>query len=321
MKNYENFDHTFFAKIICVIAAITLLFAIAAVLIGIITGDSSSSSEDDNAETFIFNDSESEPPITYTDTSKPLAPMESDTEEISKNTETEKANDTFPSTDTSEFISTESEPPVSEPQPTQLEETEDFGEEYINSIIFLGDSTTYGLKAYKMLKDGKNTDQVWTSDSATLSLNEILTKKIIYPENGKEILIADAAEQKKPEYLIITLGVEGVTFLEEDDFREQYTSLVEAVKKASPNTKIMLQSIFPVSSDLKKLNNSLITKANGWILEIAETTGVRYLDTQSVLKDENGDLNPKFDNGGNGINLNDAGFTAVLNYIRTHGYK
>ena len=36
-----------------------------------------------------------------------------------------------------------------------LAKTEDAGQEYIDGIIFVGDSTTYGLKPYKMLKDGK----------------------------------------------------------------------------------------------------------------------------------------------------------------------
>ncbi|MBQ8208796.1 MAG: hypothetical protein IJZ89_08700 [Clostridia bacterium] len=323
MKNYENFDNAFFTKIICIIAAIALLFVIAIGVIGLVTGDRSSASDDSSAETFIFGNTDTEPvsPDTPEDTEAPIDPIDSDTEAPASEPITDTESAEITETEEVTIKETDAIEVPSEPASAVLGESEDMGEEYINSLTFLGDSTTYGLKAYKILKDGKNTDQVWTSSSATLSLSEILTKKIVYPKTGKEMLIADAAALAKPEYLVITLGVEGVTFLDEEAFKEQYTALVEAIKTSSPNTKIILQSIFPVASTLTKLNNDLIDKANGWVREIAENTGVRYLDTQSVMKDENGALDPKYDNGGNGINLNDTGFTAVLNYIRTHGYK
>lgn len=329
MKHYENFDNTFFLKIICIIAGIALVFVIAAAAVGIITRDASPADKSKDAETFVFGetntpaDSTVTPIDTEADTEDP-EPVESDTEPDTEapGSDTEGApedTESIPEESDSEQI-TEPEEPIT----TVLGETEDMGQEYINSLIFLGDSTTNGLRAYKMLKDGKNTNQVWTTKTATLSLSDILTKKIVYPNTGKEMTIAEAAELAKPEYLVITLGLEGVTFLDEDEFKEQYTSLVEAVKAASPETKIMLQSIFPVASSFKntdKLNNPLIDKANVWVLSVAESTGVRFLDTQSVMKDENGALIAGYDNGGNGINLKETGFTAVLNYIRTHGYK
>lgn len=48
---------------------------------------------------------------------------------------------------------------------TQLGETADAGDEYISKMVFIGDSTTYGLKAYEVL-DGS---QVWTPSSGTLA--------------------------------------------------------------------------------------------------------------------------------------------------------
>lgn len=314
MRNNENFDYNFFIKIICVIAALALVFVIVVTLVSLITGDSQANTNSDDAETFVFADSDAE-----------TAPAESDGTETADRTDTEPpVTVSSPETEAETTDSAESETVSDEPVsvPTILGETDDAGDDYINRLTFLGDSTTYGLKAYKMLADGKNTKQVWTSSSASLSLNKILEKKIVYPENGKEMTVSEAAENAKPEYLVITLGVEGVTFLDEEGFKEQYTALVEAVKNASPDTKIILQSIFPVNSETfsnpDKLNNDLIDKANGWVLEIAESTGVHYLDTQSVLKNSDGGLDKKYDNGGNGINLNDTGFGVVLDYIKKH---
>ena len=68
------------------------------------------------------------------------------------------------------------------------------------------------------------------------------------------------------------------------------------------------------------LDNENITRANGWIQEIAAATGTRYADSCSVLKDANGALRAEYCNG-DGIHLNADGFNAVLNYLRTHAYQ
>lgn len=315
MKSYENFDNSFFIKLICIIGAIALLFVAATVVIGIVTGDSTVSTDSGEAETFIFGntDTETHSPETddmETESEEIFIPIVTDTEEI-----TEEITEAL-----TEAVG-ETEEIITEPAPTVLGESEDMGEAYIDSLIFLGDSTTYGLKTYKMLKDGKSTKQLWAANGATLSIADILTKKIVYPETGKEMLIADAMELAKPEYLVVTLGAEGLRAIEEVEFVKQYTSLIDALISASPETKLMLQSIFPTNEKLAKLTNEKVDIANQHILKIAEEKGVRYLDTQSVLKDENGGLNEKYDNGGTGMNLTAEGFELVLNYIRTHGYK
>ena len=202
-----------------------------------------------------------------------------------------------------------------------LGQTADAGQAYIDKLTFLGDSTTYGLKAYSMLSDGQNTTQVWTPSSGTLTLSFYETATIVTP-NG-EMLIKDAAAAYQPEYLVITLGVNGVSFMDEASFKDCYTKLIQNVQAASPNTKIICNSIYPNMTSYKyygDINNENITRANGWIQEVAAATGTRYSDTCSVLKDGNGALRADYCNG-DGIHLNAAGFTAVLNYLRTHAYQ
>lgn len=324
MKSYENFDNNFFIKILCVIAALVLVFVIASTTVGLLTQDKAPASDDKDAETFIFNDSaEDTEPISNDseDTTEAPALTDTDTEEDTSINDTQA--DTESDTEDTE-ISTEYEEPPSPPS-TVLGESEDMGQEYIDSLTFLCDSSTRGLKSYAMLKDGKSTKQIWATQSGTLRLDSILESKIIYPKTNKEMTVAEAVALDKPEYLVITLGLEGgVTTLDESSFKQNYTSLIDAVLTESPDTKIILQSIFPVASKFtneNKLNNSVIDKANIWVKEIAESTGTRYLDTQSILKDETGALNEKYDNGGTGTNLDAEGFSAVLEYIRTHAYK
>ncbi|MBE6565245.1 MAG: hypothetical protein E7655_08240 [Ruminococcaceae bacterium] len=203
---------------------------------------------------------------------------------------------------------------------TVLDETADGGQEYLDSIVFLGDSTTYGLLHYEMLAGGKETAQVWTPVARTLTLSRANYDKILYPDDGEEYLIKDAVGMKKPAVLVITLGVNGVSFMDEDDFASSYGRLIDDIKTASPDTLVILQSIFPVASHYDKqhaINNVKIAAANGWIVKIAADRGVKYLDTYSALIGEDGFLPQDYQNG-DGMHLNVAGFNVELDYVRRH---
>lgn len=206
---------------------------------------------------------------------------------------------------------------------TRLAETEDAGIEYQDKFVFLGDSTTYGLKYYGVLSGGNNTTQVWTPESGTLTLSQQSFATIVYPETGEQLTIVDAVTLKQPEYLMITLGVNGVSFMDEENFVREYTSLVQSIQEASPDTKIICNSIYPVAASYKYLsdiNNDKITQANVWIEQVAEDTGTRFLNSFEAIVGEDGNLPEQYQNG-DGIHLTGEGFNIILNYLRTHEYK
>lgn len=215
-----------------------------------------------------------------------------------------------------------------------LTPTDDLGDEYIQKMIFLGESTTYGLWYYGVLPDGKQTDQVWTGATVqngniccagTLSLSPSLTStRIFYPDTHEALTISEALARKKPEYLVITLGLNnGASYYTEDNFKQCYRKLLNSVISSSEDTIILLQSIFPVakSCQIKAYIPERIQLCNSWIYDLALEYGVRYLDTASALADEEGYLRTEYDNGGDGIHLNREGLVAVLGYIRTHGVE
>ena len=208
----------------------------------------------------------------------------------------------------------------------RLGETEDAGREYLDKLIFLGDSTTYSIGYY--YERGFSDElvppsQVWTPASGTLTLSYYSTATIVYPETGEEIFIRDAVERAKPEYLVITLGVNGISFMDEAWFIRDYTSLVEMVKDASPETKIILNSIYPVTVNYphqNDINNDKIRAANDWIEQVAENTGVRFLYSFEAVADADGNL-PEDSTNGDGLHLTGEAFVKVMRYIRTHEYR
>ena len=223
--------------------------------------------------------------------------------------------------------------PAWQPDPSViLGQSEDMGDEYIDSIIFLGDSTTYHMINRAVLKGGKQTTQVWSGASGWLNLDgTIHTTTIRYPETGEEIKIADAVALKKPEYLVITLGIDyGVAYCDQNKFTTYYGKLLSAIRQASPDTKIMLQSIFPVSAAYEQsvidaghekngITNAKIDTANTWVMKLAKDYGCKYLDTASVLKNDSGAMSALYD-AGDGIHMTAEAYRVILQYIRTHGY-
>ena len=210
--------------------------------------------------------------------------------------------------------------------PSRLLETPDYGQFYIDNLVFLGDKTISPMRDLAVLRDGADTKQIWTGVKNSISLDySTSVTLIVFPESDEEISLSEAFQKKRPDYVVITLGFEnGVAYCTEEKFKEYYGNLIEVIKESSPDTKIILQSVFPVSDKKQKDNsgitNDKIDRANTWIEALADSKSVKYLNTAAALKNSKGNLNPEYDSG-DGYTLNAKGYNAVLNYIRTHGYK
>lgn len=198
--------------------------------------------------------------------------------------------------------------------------TPDAGIAYQDKIIFVGDSLTAHLINREVLTGGTSTKQVWRCENNMMNLNsEVTSAKIIYPGTGEKMTVAEAAGKARPEIMIITLGTDwGVSYLSESEFKDCYVGLIKAIQKASPKTEIILQSIFPVTASCTNLDNTKIDTANKWVKAIAAENGCRYLDTQSVLKDDKNCLKAEYCNSSDGIHMGRNAYEVILQYIRTH---
>ena len=210
--------------------------------------------------------------------------------------------------------------------PATLNGTPDYGQNYVNNIVFLGDRTILDMMTQLSSDNESLSPQVWSGKDGTLSLNYNTDKAtIVLPENQSEMLLTAALAEKKPRYLVITIGLEnGVPYCDKDTFCDYYQKLIDAVQKSSPSTKIILQSIFPVTSKYERkhpaISNEKISECNQWICALAEQNKLRFLNTAECLADSNGNLQKDLASKDGG-SLNADGYAAVIEYIRAHGYK
>jgi hypothetical protein len=198
---------------------------------------------------------------------------------------------------------------------------------YLKTVSFFGDSTTYGLVHYIVNNNGRHgtpvatltRDQILVPPDGTFYLRNIPTAKIRF--QGKDYSLTQGFQKAAPKILIVTVGVNGLPNWTEETFLMHYRRLIDLIHKASPQTQIVLQSVYPTAekraTNLKSFTVDKIDRLNGWIQALAKEQSLPYLNTSSVLKGEDGWLIPSYHNG-DGMHLNTAGFNAVLNYIISH---
>ena len=252
-------------------------------------------------------------------------PAETETEPVTEATAAEPETEPPPDVDRRAEEIYKNHPaltPVDYGSPALLPISDDMGQEYIDNITFLCDSPMYWLKLYGLLKDGYNTTQVWTGPEGTMTLAYLRGFEILDPIDGVLRTIPETVAAHKPPFILITVGINGVSFMDEEYFTREYKNLIDEIKQSSPDTVIVLQSICPISPAYRywgDITNVTITAANSWILRIAEEYGLKYADVFSVLVGEDGNIRPELVMK-DGLHPNEDGLTLVLEYLRTHAY-
>lgn len=203
-----------------------------------------------------------------------------------------------------------------------LKETPDAGQEYLDKIIFVGESTTYHMKVHKVV----NVNNVWAGETGTLALFNITNDlgKIYFPDNGKTLFIWEAAKIKQPEIIFLTFGLNGSPSFTQKSFENNYNYLIDKIKENSPNTKIILNTVYPITYEYDKANNGFtnekIRQINEWIKEIAKNKKVYFINTYDVVSDQNGYLIDAYCNG-DGYHLSKEGYYVLVDHIRRHAIK
>lgn len=211
----------------------------------------------------------------------------------------------------------------------RLPETRDMGQEYIDQMIFVGESTTAHLRSRGVLRGGQGTEQVWSDSSGTMTLDlNVLQKTILHPKTRQPMTIAQAAGREKPRYLVLSFGVNGIVGFSKNEelYRRAYGKLITAIHEASPDTVVLLQTVYPVADNQTAFGqgaaavNGYIRRINEMLPAIAAQYDAYVVDTASVLYDERGNLRAD-DQAGDGIHLSAEAYRRILHYLRTHGYE
>lgn len=198
----------------------------------------------------------------------------------------------------------------------KLKETENKGNEYFNKITMVGDSNTMNM----YLNGYLNGIRVWAIPC--LHASTMHSWDINLYGLGLKMKLIDAVKTYQPEIMILNLGTFSTTWIQETTFIDKANLIIEQIKETSPNTKLILSSIYPIKKgeNINKFTQEKINRYNFLILEMANKHKVKYLDIASALKDETGYGNPLYFVEDN-FHLTLLGHSTVKEYIKTHALE
>ena len=212
--------------------------------------------------------------------------------------------------------------------------------EFDENTVFIGDSTTNSFRRFGLLPGKSDTLSVWTGAGNTLSMWDVAHKPIKlspvmlehlrtlpdYPRYASYIVtrqndpftsyipLRHLAALTRPQTVVITLGINGCSMMSDADFSSEYRYLVETLSDCSPNSRIVLNSIFPVT-ETAKVSNADIDRKNRLIRLIANDYGLLYIDTNTPMKNQNGVADKTKMDSLDGIHWNYDGCKEILGYI------
>ena len=169
----------------------------------------------------------------------------------------------------------------------------------VDRMTFFGDSTT----AHLALRGGIPQERVWSGVGSTVLFETVNAVKCVHlQKENRDLSLAEAVALKKPRILVITVGVSGgAGRLSRENFVSIYRELLLSVRKASPETKLLVQSLLPLSDQsvkhYKRLTKEAVVQANGWVRKLCAELQIPYVDTHAKLIDPNtGYLKPEYQN-------------------------
>lgn len=190
---------------------------------------------------------------------------------------------------------------------------------YFDTAVFLGDSLTQGLQIYDTgLPNAHYCAYRGVGPSAVV--NGTTCTRV----DGVQEVPLDAMVSYAPESVYILLGTNVLTQdTDYTSFLNYYSLMLDRIRQLLPDADIYVQSITPVrpevSADAKHagMYAERFIRVNNDLAALAVEKGCYFLDLWEVLADENGDLKVEYAQP-DGYHLLPAGYTAWVEYLRTH---
>lgn len=224
---------------------------------------------------------------------------------------TASSADTTAASTTTTTVQTSKKPLVSS---SLLPEGARADDSYLDDFLFIGDSRINGMRNRGQIKS-ENTLAV-----NGLSHSVALTKSCI-TLNGRQMTIPQAVAVRKPAIMLVAFGINGIAYMSNSGFMEDYEELIDKLQAASPDSILIIQAILPVSTAYvqkdSRFANDKIDRYNEQLLDLAEEKGAYFLNTAEVMKNAENALDAAYDSG-DGLHFSTEAGEVILEYILTH---
>lgn len=202
-----------------------------------------------------------------------------------------------------------------------LDKTAEYDHNYVEKIVFIGDKNTYTMGRYTYTGIPDPIRQVWSVEQNVSPSKISGVNNFNYAAYSDQTNYLTAIKDRLPTFLVLSFGsyCEENETMTRDRLITSYGDFIINVKRVSPNTQVMIQSISPVTDDCTVLTNEQVLERNEWLKELCNIYKIYYIDSWSVLVDENGNLNTQYASE-DGYLLNETGYKTVIDYIKNHAH-
>ena len=200
---------------------------------------------------------------------------------------------------------------------TVLQLTADAGDEYMDDVLFIGDSNYNRMYMLGLL----DLDHVIGVDG--MGVQSVPGSNAVYfVEKANPVTIPEAVKIMQPKTIIMNFGTNNLVAATADSFIENYEEAIDAIEKAYPYADIIIQSIPPVGSDLpsgyRMVDYKKVYTFNNALIKMCEERGLHYLNvTEDVWRSSDGHCKSEYITS-DGIHLEQVAYEKLLSYVCTH---
>ncbi len=201
-------------------------------------------------------------------------------------------------------------PSAQEKPPYEFQVVED---SYFNTVLFIGDSRTEGLKMYGRLGSA---DYFANAGMSVFNLFD----KVVGDQNVAAQSLRQLLESKEYETIYLMLGINEVGY-PHSSLEKQYASVVKQIRELAPNAALVLQGNLGVTRDKAAKQaycaQESVNALNGLIAALADGKTIFYLPPADIFADEEGYL--KSDTTGDGVHPYAAEYQNWAAWLKNHG--
>jgi len=171
-----------------------------------------------------------------------------------------------------------------------------------NEIIFLGDSITDRCEWFELFSNPNVKNRGLSGDKTSGVLDRL-----------------SEVTESNPAKVLLMIGVNDLRHnVSDSSIVGNYHKIIEKIETDSPDTKIILQSVLPVNNDIgePKTTNPKVNSLNNSIKELALSFKIPFLDINSNLLNEFGQLDAKYSE--DGLHINGAAYLVWKSVIEDY---
>lgn len=204
----------------------------------------------------------------------------------------------------------------------QLPENGSVDLSYFETVTFVGDSLTEGLRIYSGI------------ENSVAGISQFVSAKSLSPKSFIDGIITnfennyrpaqngiDAIVETWPSKVYVTLGTNALVYMTDEQFIYYYDQMLTQMRERMPNVLIYVCSVTPVTSGYAAAKPNFswdrMYVVNNQIAKMASEKGMHYINLHEALAGDDGYLKPEYA-AADGIHLKPEAYSVWVEYLMKH---